>query len=95
MPWTSGGEKIAPDFAPVEVQGEGGTLWVDRAWSDGVSLVLDLRLDLGDYGVSLYQQAPGLELVPAYGEVTLNGQMVARGASPGQRGPGHGVRPPD
>ncbi len=73
------GEKIAPDFAPVEVQGEGGTLWVDRAWSDGVSLVLDLRLELGDYGVSLYQQAPELELVPAYGEVTLNGQIVASG----------------
>ena len=73
------GEKIAPDFAPVEIQGEGGTLWVDRAWSDGVSLVLDLRLELGDYGVSLYQQAPELELVPAYGEVTLNGQIVASG----------------
>ena len=73
------GEKIAPDFAPVEVQGEGGTLWVDRAWSDGVSLVLDLRLELGDYGDSLYQQAPGLELVPAYGEVSLNGQIVASG----------------
>ncbi len=73
------GEKIAPDFAPVEVQGEGGTLWVDRAWSDGASLVLDLRLELGDYGDSLYQQAPGLELVPAYGEVSLNGQIVASG----------------
>ena len=73
------GEKIAPDFAPVEVQGEGGTLWVDRAWSDGASLVLDLRLELGDYGDSLHQQAPGLELVPAYGEVSLNGQIVASG----------------
>ena len=73
------GEKIAPDFAPVEVQGEGGTLWVDCAWSDGASLVLDLRLELGDYGDSLYQQAPGLELVPAYGEVSLNGQIVASG----------------
>ena len=69
------GEKIAPDFAPVEVKGEGGTLWVDRAWSDGVSLVLDLRLDLGDYGVSLYQQAPGLELVPALCQVTVNGEV--------------------
>ena len=77
-PGRLGGED-RPDFAPVEVQGEGGTLWVDRAWSDGVSLVLDLRLDLGDYGVSLHQQAPGLELVPAYGEVTLNGQIVASG----------------
>lgn len=73
------GEKIAPDFAPVEIQGEGGSLWVDRAWSDGASLVLDLRLELGDYGDSMYQQAPGLELVPAYGEVTLNGQIVASG----------------
>ena len=69
------GEKIAPDFAPVEVQGEGGTLWVDRAWSDGVSLVLDLRLELGDYGVSLYQQAPELELVPALCQVTVNGEV--------------------
>ena len=69
------GEKIAPDFAPVEVQGEGGTLWVDRAWSDGVSLVLDLRLELGDYGVSLYQQAPGLELIPALCQVTVNGEV--------------------
>ena len=69
------GEKIAPDFAPVEVKGEGGTLWVDWAWSDGVSLVLDLRLDLGDYGVSLYQQAPGLELVPALCQVTVNGEV--------------------
>ena len=69
------GEKIAPDFAPVEIQGEGGTLWVDRAWSDGVSLVLDLRLELGDYGVSLYQQAPELELVPALCQVTVNGEV--------------------
>lgn len=69
------GEKIAPDFAPVEVQGEGGTLWVDRAWSDGASLVLDLRLELGDYGVSLYQQAPELELVPALCQVTVNGEV--------------------
>lgn len=69
------GEKIAPDFAPVEIQGEGGTLWVDRAWSDGASLVLDLRLELGDYGVSLYQQAPDLELVPALCQVTVNGEV--------------------
>ena len=69
------GEKIAPDFAPVEIQGDGGTLWVDRAWSDGVSLVLDLRLELGDDGVSLYQQAPGLELIPALCQVTVNGEV--------------------
>ena len=78
------GEKIAPDFAPVEVKGEGGTLWVDRAWSDGVSLVLDLRLDLGDYGVSLYQQAPELELVPALCQVTVNGEVPEGAAGWGE-----------
>lgn len=78
------GERIAPDFAPVEVQGEGGTLWVDRAWSDGVSLVLDLRLDLGDYGDSLHQQAPGLELIPALCQVTVNGEVPEGAAGWGE-----------
>ena len=63
----------------MEIPGSRGSLWVDCAWSDGASLVLDLRLELGDYGDSLHQQAPGLELVPAYGEVSLNGQIVASG----------------
>ena len=78
------GEKIAPDFAPVEIQGDGGTLWVDRAWSDGVSLVLDLRLDLGDDGVSLYRQAPNLELVPALCQVTVNGEVPEGAAGWGE-----------
>lgn len=73
------GQEIAGGFTPVEIPGSRGSLWVDCAWSDGASLVLDLRLELGDYGDSLYQQAPGLELVPAYGEVSLNGQIVASG----------------
>ena len=73
------GQEIAGGFTPVEIPGSRGSLWVDCAWSDGAFLVLDLRLELGDYGDSLYQQAPGLELVPAYGEVTLNGQIVASG----------------
>lgn len=73
------GQEIAGGFTPVEIPGSRGSLWVDCAWSDGASLVLDLRLELGDYGDSLHQQAPGLELVPAYGEVTLNGQIVASG----------------
>ena len=69
------GEKIAPDFGPVEIPGSRGSLWVDCAWSDGASLVLDLRLELGDYGDSLYQQAPGLELIPALCQVTVNGEV--------------------
>lgn len=73
------GQEIAGGFTPVEIPGSRGSLWVDCAWSDGAFLVLDLRLELGDYGDSLYQQAPGLELVPAYGEVSLNGQIVASG----------------
>lgn len=73
------GQEIAGGFTPVEIPGSRGSLWVDCAWSDGASLVLDLRLELGDYGDSLHQQAPGLELVPAYGEVSLNGQIVASG----------------
>lgn len=73
------GQEIAGGFEPVEIPGSGGSLWVDRAWSDGAALVLDLRLELGDCGASLHQQAPGLELVPTYGEVSLNGQIVASG----------------
>ena len=57
---------------------------MDRAWSDGVSLVLDLRLELGDYGVSLYQQAPELELVPALCQVTVNGEVPEGAAGWGE-----------
>lgn len=78
------GQEIAGGFTPVEIPGSRGTLWVDRAWSDGVSLVLDLRLELGDDGVSLYQQAPGLELIPALCQVTVNGEVPEGAAGWGE-----------